>query len=661
MIIPPSTGLRGVPPGGGQLLEQVWQARRLPLSPATLAGDRYRIQVPAGEPSPVAKRIAELVGEREVGAAIEATTDHAWLVVLGHFAQALGLVADLARVPLDQKQGANGRPQMKLVEFLVGILGGIEYLQDLNRGQQPLAADPTTAAAWGQAAFGHYSQVSRSLAAADEQTLAAVVEVLGTVSAPFIQAAVLAAIQHSGQLTLDLDLTGRQVSPTSTDYPEADFGWMDDGVHKGYQAAVTSLVGEPGQRLLLTWQRYSGRTLSAECLQAAVQAGEELLQVRPRRRVALVQARRQEIMTQLEQGQASRERQQQQQEALWGRVRQARAEIKLDQSELTRLEADYRTQGWTERPHSQLAKARRQLGAAEKREARAWRDLKKIQDKLARQHQQMLVQQEVLLAVDEWLAYLDADNRSNPNPVDIVLRLDAGFSTGPNLTWLIEMGYIVLTKAHHGGTTDSLRRRLPAQAEWTVVGKNAAAVAMGDYDQHQCPYPLQALLVRYHLPDKVRYTTLLYYDQTPPPPLPVWFSRYNARQTIEAGIKEGKGVFTLKRHLVRSPIGMQLQEQFALFGANFVRWAATWVKELLSQTNQYFRTALKQVKTLVRTVSRARARWVRNPLGSTLIFDEAGPFAGTIICLSGQVAIQLPLRLFNFATGETCCRQLRNR
>ena len=118
--------------------------------------------------------------------------------------------------------------------------------------------------------------------------------------------------------------------------------------------------------------------------------------------------------------------------------------------------------------------------------------------------------------------------------------------------------------------------------------------------------------------------------------------------SIEAGIKEEKGVFTLKRHLVCSPIGMQLQEQFALFGANFVRWAAAWVKDLLAQANQAFETALGQVKTLVRIVSRTRARWVRNALGNTLIFDETGPFTGTVICLSGLVAVQLPLRLFNF-------------
>jgi len=156
------------------------------------------------------------------------------------------------------------------------------------------------------------------------------------------------------------------------------------------------------------------------------------------------------------------------------------------------------------------------------------------------------------------------------------------------------------------------------------------------------------MLVRYHLPDRMRYTTLFYYDESSPPPLPEWFARYNARQTIEAGIKETKSVFTLDHHLVRSPIGMQIQEQFALFGANFVRWAAAWVKDMLSQANHGFTVALNQVKTLVRVASRARARWVCNDLGRVLILDENGPFAGTIIRLSGQVAFQLVLPLFSF-------------
>ena len=241
------------------------------------------------KPSSEALRIAGLVGEQDVGEEIDATTDHAWLVVLGYFAQALGLVVELAKVPIEQRKGRDHTPQKKLIEFLVGILGGIEHLQDLNLAEQPIAKDPTVAEAWAQAIFAHYSGVSRTLDASDEDTLAAVIEVLRSISRPFIDAAVLETIKQYGRLTVDVDLTGRKVSSTSTDYPDADFGWMDDGVSKGYQAAVTSLVCERWTRLMLTLQRYAGRTKSAECLQEAVQQVEQLLGVRPKRRVWLIQ------------------------------------------------------------------------------------------------------------------------------------------------------------------------------------------------------------------------------------------------------------------------------------------------------------------------------------------------------------------------------------
>lgn len=612
--------------------------------PIPLTEIRLKDKRPASE----AELIKGWVGEHSVAEAIDASTDHAWLVVLGHFAQALGLTAAMLGVDLPQREGKNGPPQTKLIEFLVGILGGIEYLQDLNKGPQALASDATIAQAWAVAAFSHYSQVSRSLEAADEATLAGVIAALRQVAAPFIQGAVLDMLKRQGHLTVDVDLSGRPVSSTSSDYQEASFGWMDDEVQKGYQGAVSSLVSERWGRLMLTWQRYSGRTLSAACLQAAVQELETVLQVRPRRRVELVQTRREAWQCQLEQQQAKLDQQQQQEKGLWQQLRRVKAESQQYQMEVSRLTAQYQSQGWTERPHSRLAKGRGQLAASQKRQSRLWRDLGQLQAQIQRQHQLIQAQQSSLLALDEWLATLDTDNRANPNPVTLVLRLDAGFSTGANLTWLIEMGYVIVTKAHHSQTSDSLRRRLTAQTVWTCVGHNAEAIAMGTYQPHDCLYPLQALLLRYHLPGKNRYTTLLYYGETPPPALPDWFKLYNARQILEAGIKEEKAVFTLKRHLVRSPIGMQLQEQFALFGANFVRWAAAWVKECLAQTQPAFLVALDQVKTLVRVVAHSQARWVRNDCGNFLCF-ETGPFAGTIICLAGLVALQLVLPLFNFA------------
>jgi len=70
---------------------------------------------------------------------------------------------------------------------------------------------------------------------------------------------------------------------------------MDDEVAKGYHAAVTSLDCERWTRLLLILQRHTGHTHSAKCLPAAVQAVEETLRVRPRRRVELVRDHRETL------------------------------------------------------------------------------------------------------------------------------------------------------------------------------------------------------------------------------------------------------------------------------------------------------------------------------------------------------------------------------
>jgi hypothetical protein len=623
----------------------------MPLSRTSLMPprDNGKLKMTLSEPSAEARWIAELVGDRVVGEEIDATTDHAWLVAMGYLAQALGLITRLEEVPIQQRKGPECGPQAKIIEFLVGILGGIEYLQDLNLAEQPIAKDSTLVTAWAQEIFVHYSNVSRTLDASDEETLTAIIQVLQAISRPFIEAAVMETLKREGKLTVDVDLAGREVSPTSTDYQDATFGWMDDKVAKGYQAAVTSLVCARWTRLMLTLLRYTGRTKSAECLQECVLAVEDLLGVRPRRRVELVQERRDAVAMRMERLHKALDGTQQGERRLWQQIREAKAEAQSLREEIGSLEAEYQAQNRQERKHCRLAKARRKLDSTLKREQRAWRDLQKLQRGERQQQAELNKQQDQLLALDERLAYLETNNQNTPNPVAIVLRIDAGFSTGPNLAWLIEMGYTVLTKAHNGATANSLLGTVPAQTAWTTVGRNAEAIHLGDYQHNDCPYPLQAMLVRYYLPDELRHTVLLYYGDTPPPSLPAWFAGYNARQTIEAGIKEGKGVFTLKRHLLRSPYGMQIQEQFALFSANFVRWAAAWVKDCLREANRRFATALDQVKTLVKTVSRARARWVRNALGHTLIFDEDGPFAGTVLCLSGEVAVQLTLPLFKFA------------
>jgi hypothetical protein len=574
-------------------------------------------------------------------------TDHGLLVALGRFAEAVGLLSELAKVTIPQQQGPAHTPQEKLVEFLVGILAGIGYLQELNEGDHPLVHDEAVVAAWGQERFAHYSGVSRTLAATDKTTRAELIAVLRQIGAPFIAQAVLMEMKRQGFLVADVDLAGRPVSPTSSDYPESSFGHMDDAIQKGYQLALVSLVCRQWQRLLVSGQRYTGRTLSAQCLQTAVIELEAVLGVRPQRRVALVQQRYQAMVAAVDKGYGKLTRLREQERQMWQQMSQAQQETSTYQAEVERLTILYHEQGREEKPHSQLAKRRRKLAAALKRSQRRARQLRPIQRKIERQRQQIIQQEEALSSLADWLAQLETDNDTNPNPVPIILRVDAGFSTGPNLTWLIDMGYIVLTKAYSGNTATALRQELPAPPDWTQVGSNAWAVDMGDYYQNDCPYPLQAMLVQYRLPDKNLYTALFYYGESRPATLQAWFAGYNGRQTIEAGIKETKGVFTLKRHLVRSPIGMQIQEQLALFAANFVRWAAHWLGKQLVQTNRFFRQALTQVKTLVHTAAHASARWVSNAHGETLIFAPNGPFAGTIISLAGRPVFQLVLPLFN--------------
>ncbi len=148
-------------------------------------------------------------------------------------------------------------------------------------------------------AFAHYSGVSRTLKAAGPETVEATVRILEEIAHPFIQNEVVTLLRQARRLVMDVDLTGRRVSSTSTSYPEADFGWMDDEVAKGYQAAITSLVGGQYGRLLLTAQLYPGRQQSAESLQAAVEGAEDVMQVRPRRRVELVQARQEQLMAEM--------------------------------------------------------------------------------------------------------------------------------------------------------------------------------------------------------------------------------------------------------------------------------------------------------------------------------------------------------------------------
>ena len=108
----------------------------------------------------------------------------------------------------------------------------------------------------------------------------------------------------------------------------------------------------------------------------------------------------------------------------------------------------------------------------------------------------------------EHFEQLREDNKNNTNPVAIILRMDAGFGTDANITWLIEMGYIIYTKAHNAKVANKLKAMIPSKASFARVGKNAEMIGFDNQLLNNFPYPLTMALERFHTPDGFLPSTL---------------------------------------------------------------------------------------------------------------------------------------------------------
>jgi hypothetical protein len=562
-----------------------------------------------------------------------ANTQHGMLVAFGEFLSQHGLIDRLMQVPIAQKTRTFA-PQTKLVEFLAGIMSGIEHLQDFNDGPLPVAKDPVVARAWGQPSFAHYSGVSRTLDACDEQTVAAVEQALNEFSRPFIATAVGDLLHRGAPIIYDFDLTGQAVSPTSTTYPDVAFGWMNDSVKLGYQLARVCLSPEGRDRVWLAGFHHPGDTVSAACVQELVEAAEAQTGVRPRRRPELVQqritAQRQSIARTcrlLNQQQVKLARLQQTQLTLHGKVYHAE---QVRKGPISRQKA---------------AVLKKQLTGWRKRLPRLATQLANGQQVVSKHQRQLLEQETKLMALLAWQAQLETDNRTNPNPPPYVeARMDAGFATGENLTWLLEMGYCPNTKAPNGQTATALRARLPRHRRWVKVGDNAEMIGWGEYELHGCPYPLTAVLERFKVGREYKYATLIHYrDDGLCPTLPVWFQHYNQRQTIEAGNKEMKGTFFVQHLMSRSRAGIRLQVLFTGLAANAVRWCVPWLKKCAAQTTPKLSRTLNSPKHLVRVAANSAALVQQTTCGTALQFAPESSLPGVTLFLKGVPAFQLAL------------------
>ena len=571
-------------------------------------------------------------------------TDHAMLVPWGRFSRYLRL-SERLRAAVAPRCHQDATPGGDLIlEFGLASLAGYEYLEDLNLGPHPLAKDQAVQDAW-DIQFRHYTTVSRFLYELDESDVGQVQAELEAIMQPYIRRAVHEVLCRQEYLTLCGDLTGRPVSAYSSTYPpDAVFGYMANRLEKGHQAALVTLKGLR-HRVHVAAFHHPGDTVSSVCLREIVEGTEARLSCRPRRRTELVRQRIEAIEVKIAQRRKWRDAQQTSIRQQIERQVRLGNQLQALGPQLAELEVQY--EGKRVRPHSKLAQARkqkaiweRQLWSALAREKQARRALRHHQQRL----ETLLAERDALLS---WLAQLEVDNATNPNPVRIRWLLDGGFGDAASVTYLVEMGYDLYTIAHNGKTTQALLTRIPEAAPWTQAGVRTQALDMGYRQLGHCPYPVRLTLLRWQRGDTFKHSTLISFSDVDELPTADLFPTYHQRQDVEAGIKQGKGTFNFTKLCVRSPAGIRLLGQFALlFWPNFVRWAADWVAAQIQGEQKRFAQVLQQVRTQVRIAANTPAVVLTNASGQMIEFAANGPYSGTQIRLDGPFAYQFPMPLF---------------
>ena len=530
-------------------------------------------------------------------------TQHALVIPWGQFAQEIGLISGIEAVKLNQKVYEH-TPQAKVTEFLVAILSGAKYLQNISLAAHPLDKDVAVAQAWGQQGWADYTGVSRTLKKLTWTEVNALVEVLEHVSQPIIKSELTLLRAQGRGLEYDGDLTGLPVSNTSCTYPNAAYGHMSDEIRLGYQAGVVSLQSPTYGRLWISVDHHAGDTVSCTQAEALVRAAEKRSGQRPKRRTELLKKRIEALVK----SRAPAEKRLATQQAKLETAQRAKEEVSAQLREETK-------------PN--------RIAVLERRGLRREKSIEIARKKLEKTLVQMKVHLDAEKILRQRLEQFEQNNLENPQPVEACFRLDAGFGTYDNIALLIEMGYEVYVKLHNHKITEMLKQKNSLETIWTRVGDNAEMLAWSGLELQHCPYPLDVALERFYTGKTQKHSALAHFGDTPvTTDLPAWFNRYNARQTIEAGIKETKQVFHLNRLKVRSEPAIYLQEAMTIFAANFIRWATAWIEQRTLPGENSLPLSKMGIKQQVQVAANTSATVIHHSGGMLLTFSPASVFAG---------------------------------
>ena len=237
---------------------------------------------------------------------------------------------------------------------------------------------------------------------------------------------------------------------------------------------------------------------------------------------------------------------------------------------------------------------------------------------------------------------LAADNAANPNPRRIILRLDGGFGDAARLAWLDEQGDDCVARAHSHRVAD--RRRRDEGLCFHKVSKNGFSAESRRTDLGACPDPLR-LFARTQWWGEERPERWSALVVTPSRAAEAWPTRRggvfdNGRQAIEAGTKEGKGLFASRHLPTRHQAGIAFYQELVLLARNPVRW---FRRQFLGRTV----LAAAGVKELVRIGANSRAQVLRRGRDIVLAVAHGSPWRGIVLPLTAPFGYQLSLPLLD--------------
>lgn len=577
-------------------------------------------------------------------------TDHALLVGLGLFGHQIGLFDALDEVRFPGRVYKRA-PQRKLRELLAALAAGYQQLQDIDLAADPIRADPVVVAAWDPQGFAHYTGVSRGLCRADATTVSDLKAALDRVSVPFLARDVEEALAAGGPLRLEGDTTG---VATTAQMPGVEPGLIEGRLQPGFRLASLSLR-TPLYRIILGSAHFEGKRVPCQTLENLITLAEQRVG-RPWRRVDLLYAQL-EVLKQEEQRWRDKASTPQARARRWEeRVWEMHFLLRQTQEEVERLEIQQA--GREVRPHSRLAQARRRLSTYQRWQASARRrqqEAERIVKYYLDRAEALCAQQQALQAR---IVRYEEDNRTNPQPLEIIFSLDGGYGTPGNVALLTELGYQVMTKAHGQTATPHLKRDVGPDTVWESVNTITQATESQRTTFGRCAYPVRLILTRQQRNETVRHSTLVI-----SPPDAAWGQTpnlarrrlgtaesvhfYNRRQDIEAGIKEFKGVFYMGHMRFFDLEAIQIQEQLITFLPNFIRWAIRYYfrPNAIHVPNRADR-GLERLREVVRVAMRSEAEIHYEADGCIIRFASKGAFADLVIDLRQPLAFQLSLPLF---------------